>query len=202
MQSVQSSVAQKEKLQEVSERQQLQVSAEIYLEKRGTLESESPSPSSGPSVERAMRKIVKALRMGTDRTDLSTTKAGVDQKSIAGGMQLAIKGQDGNVVHLSIEKQARLEKLMKEYGKRTNFFGFTQSWEDCKHKIRFIFAGKTLRETQTAGELKMQGGDVIEARLGTRDSNVCSIPPCFPRLLWCFTRTVLHAQTQLHTTGI
>jgi hypothetical protein len=68
---------------------------------------------------------------------------------------------------------------MEEYYKSQDV-----EWRRKKNEIRFIFAGKSLRETQAAGELKMQGGDVIEARHGKHDSNVISIPLCFPRLLW------------------
>jgi hypothetical protein len=75
---------------------------------------------------------------------------------------------------LTIAKHARLQTLMEEYCKSQGV-----EWGGKKHKIRFIFAGKSVRETQTAGELKMQGGDVIEARHGTHDSNVISIPPCY-----------------------
>lgn len=86
-------------------------------------------------------------------------------------LQLSIKGKDGSVVHLTIAKQARLQTLMEGYCKSQGV-----QWRRKKHEIRFIFAGKSLRESQTAGELQMQSGDVIEARHGTHDANVGSIP--------------------------
>jgi hypothetical protein len=89
-------------------------------------------------------------------------------------LQLSIKGKDGIVVHLMVAKQTRLQRLMEWY---CNSKGV--EWAQKKHEIRFTFAGKSLRETQIAGELKMQGGDVIEARHGTHDANVGSIPPCY-----------------------
>jgi hypothetical protein len=81
---------------------------------------------------------------------------------------------------------------MEEYYKSQDV-----EWRRKKNEIRFIFAGKSLRETQAAGELKMQGGDVIEARHGKHDSNVISIPLCFPRLLWYIYH--LHCLACAHT---
>jgi hypothetical protein len=122
-------------------------------------------------------------------------------------MQLSIKGKDGIVVHLTIAKHARLQTLMEEYcksqgvewGDKRHEIRFIFAGKSLREEIRFIFAGKSLRETQTAGELKMQGGDVIEARHGTHDANVISIPPCFPHLLWYISRALSHERAHTCT---
>jgi hypothetical protein len=111
-----------------------------------------------------------AAKISRNATSVPSSENNVSQDVL----QLAIKGKDGSLVHLTIAKQARLQKLMEEYCKSQGV-----EWRHKRHEIRFIFAGKSVRETQTAGELKMQGGDVIEARHGTHDANVGSIPPCY-----------------------
>jgi hypothetical protein len=105
-------------------------------------------------------------------------------------MQLAIKGKDGSVVHLTIATQARLQTLMEEYCKSQGV-----EWAQKKHEIRFIFAGKSLRKTQIVGQLQMEGGDVIEARHGTHDSNSSAPFPVFC-LFYCIDH--LHCLARVH----
>ena len=75
-------------------------------------------------------------------------------------INLGVKGRDGNIVHFRIKKNAGLNELMEKYY-------MSQSVKEAEQsQMFFVFEGRSLRKMQTADELKMQDGDVIESRCG------------------------------------
>ncbi len=65
-----------------------------------------------------------------------------------------------NIVHLRIKKNAGLNELMQKYY-------MSQSVNEAEQSQMFsVFEGRSMRKMQTADELKMQDGDVIETRCG------------------------------------
>ena len=125
-------------------------------------------------------------------------------------MQLAIKGKDGSVVHLTIAKQARLQTLMEEYCKsqevveeearelwRRNSLGWWTSNQDergqKKHEIRFINSGRAANARRRCHR---------GAPRYTRFKHQLHTSLFSANFMVYITRTVTHARTPLHTNGL
>jgi Ran GTPase-activating protein (RanGAP) involved in mRNA processing and transport len=73
-------------------------------------------------------------------------------------LTLTVKGEDGSLLHFTINRTNLLKKLMGTYCLRRGLE---------KDKMCFLFDGNRLSETQTPAELNMEDGDVIDAQKET-----------------------------------